>query len=154
MVALFLVVLPLTREHTVDGAPVVVRQLGFAASVGLLLLPLDHETVPLVAIRGMKQATLLISGIAPEELLDTAHDAGIFGGSALSRSGSLVAPAMAPRAASSRTVGIQVLVAFFFQRQLQKQHRQVLVGEGPCLALRRCPAFIPHFSSELSHQPE
>ena len=68
----------------------------------------------------MKQATLLISGITPEEVLDVAHKASIFGGSPLSRSGSLVPFAMAPRAASSRTVGVQVLVAFFFQRQLQK----------------------------------
>ena len=68
----------------------------------------------------MKQATLLISDITPEEVLDIAHEASILGGSPLSRSGSLVPSAMAPRAASSGTVGVQVLVAFIFQRQLQK----------------------------------
>ena len=66
----------------------------------------------------MKQAALLISGIRPEELLDIAHNASIFGNSPLSRSGSVVPTSMAPRAASSRAVGIQVLVAFFLQRQL------------------------------------
>ena len=40
VVALVFVVLPLTTECTGDGAPVVVRQLGFATCVGLLLLPL------------------------------------------------------------------------------------------------------------------
>ena len=97
-----------------------VRQLAFAAGVGLLLLPLDNEAVPLVAVRGMKQAALLISGITPEEVLDIAHEGSIFGGSPLSRSVSLVPSAMAPRAASSRTLGVHVLVAFFFKRQLQK----------------------------------
>ena len=120
MVALVLVGLFLPTERTGDSAPVVVRHLGFAAGVGLLLLPLVHETVPLVAVKGMKQATLLIRGITPEESLDIAHEASIFGSSPLSRSGSLVPSAVAPRAASSRTVGVQVLVAFFFQRQLQK----------------------------------
>ena len=48
VVALVLVVLPLTTERTGDCAPVVVPYLGFAAGVGLLLLPLDKETVPLV----------------------------------------------------------------------------------------------------------
>ena len=87
--------LPLTTEGTGDCAPVVVQQLGFAAGVGLLLLPLDQETVSLVAIRGRKQATLLISGITPEEILEIAHEASIFGGDPLSRSGSLVPSAMA-----------------------------------------------------------
>ena len=68
----------------------------------------------------MKQATLLISGITPGKILDIAHEASIFWGSPLSRPGPLVPPAMAPRAASSRTSGVQVLVAFFVQRQLQK----------------------------------
>ena len=85
-----------------------------------MLLPLDHEAVPLVAVEGMKQAALLISGIIPQEFLDIAHDASSLGGSPLSSSVSLVPSALAPRAASSRTVGVQVLVAFFFQRQLQK----------------------------------
>ena len=120
MLAIFFVVLPLTTERTRDCAPVVVRQLGFAASVGLLLLPLDHETVPVFAARGMKQATLLNSGITPEKVLDIAHEVCIFWGSPLSRSGPLVTSVMAPRAASSKTVGVQVLVTFFFERQLQK----------------------------------
>ena len=58
------------------------------------------------ASRGMKQAALLISGITPEDILDIAHEASIFGGSPLSRSGSMVPPAMAPRASSSRAVGV------------------------------------------------
>ena len=62
VVALVLSVLPLTTERTGDCARVVVRQLVFAAGVGLLLHPPDHEAVPLVAVRGMKQAALLISG--------------------------------------------------------------------------------------------
>ena len=47
-----------------------------------------------------------------------------FGGSPLSRLRSVVGPTMAPRATSSRAVGVQLLVAFFLQCQLQKQHRQ------------------------------
>ena len=97
-----------------------VRLLRLAAGVGLLLLLLDHEAVPLVAVRGLKQGTLLISGITPEEVLDIAPDTSIFEGSPLSWSVSLVPTALALRAASSRTVGVQVLVAFFLQRQLQK----------------------------------
>ena len=120
VVALVLIVLSLTTERTGDCAPVVVRQLGLAAGVGLLLLPLDHEAVLLVAVRGVKQAALLMSGITPEEVLDIAHDANILGGSPLSWSVSLVPTAFAPRAPSSRTVGVQVLVAFFLQRQVQK----------------------------------
>ena len=120
VVALVLGVLPLTKERTGDCTPVVVRQLGLAAGVGPLLLPLDHEAVSLVAVRGTKQGALLICAITPEEVLDIAHDTSIFGGSPLSRSVSLIPSALAPRAASSRTVGIQLLVAFLFQRQLQK----------------------------------
>ena len=120
VVARVLVVLPRTTERKGDCAPVVVRQLGLVAGVGLLLLPLDHEAVPLVAVRDMKQAALLISGITPEEVLDVAHEASIFGGSPLSRLVSLVPWALTPRAASSGTVGVQVLVSYFFQRQLQK----------------------------------
>ena len=63
MVALIFVVLPLPAERTGDGTPVVVRQLRLAAGVGLLLLPLDHEAVMLIAVRGMKQGTLLVSGL-------------------------------------------------------------------------------------------
>ena len=63
---------------------------------------------------------MLVSGVTPEELLDIVHDTGMIGGSPVSRSGSLVPFAMAPRASSTRTVGVQVLVAFFLQRQLQE----------------------------------
>ena len=66
------------------------------------------------------QAALLISGTTPEEVLDIAHEASILGGSPLFKSVSLVPSAMAPRAASSRTSCVQVLVDFFFQRKLQK----------------------------------
>ena len=120
MVALILVVLTLPAERTGDGTPVVVRQLRLAAGVGPLLLTLDHEAIMLIAVRGVKQGALLISGITPEEILYVAHDTSIFGGSPLSGSLSLIAMAMAPRASSSRTVGVQVLVAFFLQRQLQE----------------------------------
>ena len=119
MVALVLVVLPLPAKRTGEGTPVAVRQLCLAAGVGLLLLPLDHEAVMLIAVRGMKQGTLLVSGITPEEILNIAHDTSIFRGSPLSWSVSLVPTASAPTAFSSRTVGVQVLVAFFLQRQLQ-----------------------------------
>ena len=84
MVALVLVALPLPAEGTGDGTPVVVRELRLAAGVGLLLLPLDHEAAPLVAVRGVKQGTLLVSGITPEEICYIAHDTSIFGGSPLS----------------------------------------------------------------------
>ena len=120
MVALILVVLPLPAECTGDGTPVVVRQLCLAAGVGLLLLPLDHEAIMLIAVRGVKQGSLLLSGITLEEILNTAHDTSIFGGSPLSGSVPSIPTALAPRASSYRTVGIQVLVAFFLQRQLQK----------------------------------
>ena len=73
----------------------------------------------LIAVRGVKQGALLVSGITPEEILNIAHDTSIFGGGPLSGSVSLIPTAMAPRVSSSRTVGVQVLVAFFFQRQLQ-----------------------------------
>ena len=124
MVALTLVVLPLPTEgtgvSTGDSAPVMILHLRLDAGVDLLLLPLDHEAIALIAVGGVLQVTMLVSGVTPEELLDIAHDAGVLGGSPLSRSGSLVPFAMSPRASSSRTVGAQVLVAFFFQRQLQE----------------------------------
>ena len=120
MVALVLLVLPLPTERTGDCTPVVVRQLCLAAGVGLLLLCLDHEAVPLFAVGGVKQGTLLVCGMTPEEILDIAHDSSIFGRSPLSWSVSLVPTALAPSAASSRTVSFQALVAFFLQRQLQK----------------------------------
>ena len=119
MVALILVVLPLAAKHTGDSTPVVVRQLRFAAGVGLLPLTLDQGKFMLIAVRGVKQEALLVSGITPEEILYIAHDTSIFGGSPLSGSVSLIPTAMAPRASSSRTVGVQVLIAFFLQRQLQ-----------------------------------
>ena len=74
----------------------------------------------LIAVRGMKQGDLLVLGITPEEILNIAHITSIFGGSPLSGSVSLVPTALAPRASSSRTVGVHVLVAFSLQRQLQK----------------------------------
>ena len=120
MVALILVVLPLPTEGTDDSTPVVIRHLRLGAGVGLLLLPLDYEAVSLLAVRGVVQVAMLISGITPEELLDIVHDTGVFGGSPLSRSGSLLPFAMASRASPSSTVGVQVLVAFFLQRQLQE----------------------------------
>ena len=97
-----------------------IRQLRLGAAVGLLLLPLDYEAVSLLAVRGVLQVALLVSGITPEELLDVFHDTGVFGGSPLPRSGSLVPFAMASRASNSRTLVVQVLVAFFLQRQLQE----------------------------------
>ena len=120
MVALILVVLPLLTEGTGDITPVVIRQLRLGAGVLLLLLPLDYEAVPLLAVRGVLQVALLVSGITPKELLNVFHDTGMFGGSPLPRSGSLVPFAMAPRASTSRTVVVQVLVAFFLHCQLQE----------------------------------
>ena len=93
--------------------------LRLGAGVGLLLLPLDYEAVSLLAVGGVLQVAMLLSGVTPEELLDIVHDTGVLGASPLSRSGYLVPFAMASRASSSRTVGIQVLVAFFLQRQSQ-----------------------------------
>ena len=101
-----------------------IRQLRFGAGVLLLLLPLDYEAVSLLALRGVLQVTLLVSGITPEELLDVFHDrgVGVFGGSPLPRSGSLVPFAMSSRASTSWMVVVQVLVAFFLQRQVQEQY--------------------------------
>ena len=125
MVALVLVVLPLPAKGRGDCTPVVIRQLRLGAGVLLLLLPLDYEAVSLLAVRGVLQVALLISGITPEELLDFFHDTGVgvFGGSPLPRSGSLVPFGMASRASrssTSRAVVVQVLVAFVLQRQLQE----------------------------------
>ena len=106
MVALILGELPLPAERTREGTPVVVRQLRLAASVGLLLLALDHEAIMLIAVRGVKQGALLVSGITPEEILYIAHDTSIFRGCPLSGLVSLVPTAMAPRVSSSRTVRI------------------------------------------------
>ena len=99
-----------------------IRRLRFGAGVLLLLLPLDYEAVSLLAVRGVLQVTLLVSGITPEELLDIFHDTGVgvFGRSPLPRSGSLVPFAMASRASTSWTVVVQVLVALLLQRQLQE----------------------------------
>ena len=120
VVALILVVPPLPTKSTGDGAPVMTRHLRLGAGVGLLLFPLDHEAIMLIAVGGVLQVTMFISGITPEELLDIIHDTGVLGGSPLSRSGSLLPLAMASRVSSSRTVGVQVLVTFFFQRRLQE----------------------------------
>ena len=66
MVALILVVLPLTAECTRDGAAVMIRQLRFGAGVLFLLLPLDYKAVSLLAVRGVLQVARLVSGITPE----------------------------------------------------------------------------------------
>ena len=97
-----------------------IRQLLLGAGVGLLLLPFDYEAVSLLAVMGVLQVALLVSGVTPEELLDVFNDTGVFGGSPLPRSASLVPFAMASRASTSRTVVVQVLVAFLLQRQLQE----------------------------------
>ena len=97
-----------------------IRHLRIGAGVGLLLFPLDHEAIVLITVGGVLQVTMLISGVTPEELLDIVHDTDALGGSHCYRSWSLVPYAMASRASSSMTVGIQVLVAFFLQRQLQE----------------------------------
>ena len=123
VVALILLVLPLPTEGTGDSTPVVIRHLRLGAGVGLLLLPLNYEAISLLAVGGVLQVTMLVSGVTPEQLLDIAHDRGVLGGSPLSWPGSLIPLAMAPRASSSRTVGVQVLVAFFLHRQLQEKHR-------------------------------
>ena len=120
VVALILVVLSLPTEGKGDGAPVVIRQLLLGAGVGLLLLPSDYEAVSLLAVMGVLQVALLVSGITPEELLDVFDGTGVFGGSPLPRSGPLVPFAMASRASTSRTLVVQVLVAFFLQRPLQE----------------------------------
>ena len=122
MVALILLVLPLPAESTRDGAPVMIRQLRFGAGVLLLLLPLDYETVSLLAVRGVLQVALLVSGITSEYLLHVLHDTGVgvFGGIPLPRSGPLVPFAMTSRTSSSRAVTVQVLVALLLQRQLQE----------------------------------
>ena len=88
--------------------------MGLAA---LTVLPLDYEAVSLLAVRGMLQVALLVSGITPEELLDVLRDTGVgvFGGSPLPRSGPLVPFAMTSRTSSSRTVVVQVLVALLLQ---------------------------------------
>ena len=120
VVALILIVLTVPTEGTGDSAPVMIRHLRLGAGVGLLLLPLNHEAIALIAAGGVLPVTMLVSGVTSEELLDIAHDTGVLGGSLLSRSGSLVPFVMASRASSFRTVGFQVLVAFFLQRQLQE----------------------------------
>ena len=81
---------------------------------------MPQKAVMLIAVRGMKQGTLLVSGITPEEILSIAHDTSIFGGCPLSGLVSFVTTALAPRTPSARTIGVQVLVAFLFQQWLQK----------------------------------
>ena len=69
-----------------------------------------------VAPRGRKASST--RKIKPQTSnLDVFHDTGVgvFESSPLPRSGSLVPFAMASRASSSRTVVVQVLVAFFLQ---------------------------------------
>ena len=119
VVALILVVLSVPTEGSGDSAPVMIRHLRLGGGVGLVLLPLDHEAIALIAVGGVLQVTMLLSGVTPEELLDIARDTGVLGGSPLSRSASLVPFSMASRASSSRRVGVQMLIAFFLQRHLQ-----------------------------------
>ena len=54
-----------------------IRQLRFDASVLLLLLPLDYKAVSLLAVRGVLQVSLLVSGVTPKKLLDVFHDTGV-----------------------------------------------------------------------------
>ena len=65
---LILVVLPLPTEGTGDSTPVVIRHLSLGAGVGLLLLPLDYEAVLPLAVRGVLQVTMLISGVTVGEV--------------------------------------------------------------------------------------
>ena len=69
VVALILVMLALAKDGTGDAAAVVVGHLKLPTNVGLLLLALDHETLMLVAVRGMHEATLLVCGVTPEEVV-------------------------------------------------------------------------------------
>ena len=69
MVAVIFVVLPLPSEGKGDSAPVMIRHLRLGAGVGLLLLPLDDEAIALIAVGGVLQVTMLVSGVTPEELL-------------------------------------------------------------------------------------
>ena len=73
----------------------------------------------LVAVRGMYEAALLVSGITPKEMLHIAHITSILRGSPLSRPRSLGPPAMVPRVTSFEAIGVEVLVTLLFQRQLQ-----------------------------------
>ena len=94
---------------------------------------------------GMLRFAMIIAAFTPEKLLDRAHDTGVLGGSPLSAVVLVPSSGLAPRASSStRAVGVQVLVALFLERQLKEKDRQVLVGEGPCLPLRRGSALLPH----------
>ena len=95
----------------------------------------------LVVFRGMNEAALLVSGIPrPEQILHIAETTSILRGSPLSRPRSLMPTAMAPRVASG-AIGVELRVSVLLQRQPQQKDRQVLVGEGPCLALR-CSATL------------
>ena len=69
VVALILVVLALATEGTGDGATVVVGHLGLSTAVGLLLPALDHKALVLVAVLGMHEAGLLVSGVTPQQVL-------------------------------------------------------------------------------------
>ena len=85
---------------------VVIRHLSLHTGVGLLLLALDHEALKLVAVRGMHEAALLVTGIMPEEVLQIAHIASILRGSPLSRWRFLMPTAMVSRVASSGALGL------------------------------------------------
>ena len=63
----------------------------------LIFLALDQEALMLVAVRGMHEAALLVSGITPEGVLDIPRIGRVLRGSPLSRSRSLMPTAMVTR---------------------------------------------------------
>ena len=88
-----------------------VRHLGLASGAGLLLPALHHEALVPVAVRGMKQAAFLISGVTTEQVLDIAHVVSTLRSFPLFRgSRALVATAMVAGVAASRAISIEVLV--------------------------------------------
>ena len=97
-----------------------IRQPKLGAGVGLLPFPLEYKAVSLLAVGGVLQVPMLVSGVTPEELLDIAHDTRKLWGSPLSRSGPSLPFALALRAPCSRLIGVQVLVACFLKCQLQE----------------------------------
>ena len=102
-----------------DGTPVVACNLSLPTGAGLLLIALNHEACMLIAVRGMREAALLISGVTSEEALHIARVASILRGTLLSRSRSLIPEAMVLRVTSSGAVGVEVLVTFLLHHQLQ-----------------------------------
>ena len=65
VVALILVVLPLPTEGTGDSTAVVIRHLPLAPVLVSCFFPLDYAATSLLAVRGVLQLALLISGITP-----------------------------------------------------------------------------------------